>query len=151
MEQKELQKLVEQISLKYFSLPFLHQATFNPRLKTTGGRYLTKSHHLEFNRKSYEQYGIEELVQIIKHELCHYHLHLQGKGYKHKDREFKQCLEQTGGSRYSKPLVKSNERPYRYRLICQKCGQTYLRKYKIKLNRYRCGKCKGPLMMKKID
>ncbi|MFV9511760.1 SprT family protein [Tepidibacillus sp. LV47] len=150
MKQAELQKLVEEISLQYFGLPFLHKATFNPRLRTTGGRYLTKSHHLEFNLKSYEQYGIEELVQIIKHELCHYHLHLQEKGYQHKDREFKECLKRTGGCRYSKPVAKSKERPYRYQLVCQKCGQTYLRKYKINPKHYRCGRCRGTLKMNQI-
>ncbi|WP_339060965.1 SprT family protein [Tepidibacillus marianensis] len=151
MEQYELQELVENVSLKYFGRPFIHLASFNKRLKTTGGRYLTKSHDLEFNDKSYEQYGIEELIQIVKHELCHYHLHIQGKGYKHNDLDFKSCLKQTGGSRYARPVRVGTNLPYRYQLICQNCGQTYLRKYKIDIKKYRCGRCNGPLFMEKIN
>ena len=151
VEQNELQRLVEEVSLQIFQQPFQHQATFNDRLKTTGGRYLTSSHNLEFNRKSYEQYGLEELVQIIKHELCHYHLHLDGKGYKHKDVDFKKCLKQSGGSRYAKPVAHGKERPYQYQLICKNCGQTYLRKYKINPDHYRCGKCRGSLIIKKLS
>ncbi|EMP3376764.1 TPA: SprT family protein, partial [Enterococcus faecium] len=46
MTQEELQQLVEEISLKSFQLPFKHQAMFNPRLRTTGGRYHLNDHHL---------------------------------------------------------------------------------------------------------
>ncbi len=40
MDNIELQKLTEDISKTYFKKPFRHQALFNDRLKTTGGRYL---------------------------------------------------------------------------------------------------------------
>lgn len=43
MNEQELQKLVESISLKYFNKAFKHQAIFNTRLKTTGGRYHLKT------------------------------------------------------------------------------------------------------------
>jgi len=151
MEHNELQDLVKEISLQYFDRPFLHNARFNKRLKTTGGRYLINSHDLELNYRSYVQYGIGELTQIIKHELCHYHLHIQGKGYKHRDSDFKSCLYRTGGSRYARPVSLRKERSYQYQLICQSCGQTYLRKYKIDSKKYRCGRCNGSLMMKKFN
>ncbi len=53
-----------------------HCAYFNKRLRTTGGRYLLKSHDIEINSKQYEHYGEDAVVKIILHELCHYHLHL---------------------------------------------------------------------------
>ena len=68
---------------------FIHQALFNPRLITTGGRYLLYSHNIEINKKYLDQLGMDELIGIIKHELCHYHLHLEGKGYKHRIRILK--------------------------------------------------------------
>lgn len=37
------------------------------------------------------------MERIIKHELCHYHLHLRGMGYKHRDADFKTLLAQVGG------------------------------------------------------
>ena len=60
-------------------MPFLHKAVFNNRLRTTGGRYLLKSHNIELNYRYYELYGEEELVGIIKHELFIIHI-LQEEG-----------------------------------------------------------------------
>lgn len=93
MDEEKLQMLTESLSQIYFQLPFLHCARFNPRLRTTGGRYLLKSHNIEINKKYYDVYGMEELEQIIKHELCHYHLHLHQLPYKHKDRVFQSLLK----------------------------------------------------------
>lgn len=92
------------MSLEYFKKPFLHQATFNSRLQTTGGRYYLNSGNLDFNPLVVEIYGLDELLGVIKHELCHYHLHLENKGYQHKDTDFKLLLKETGGSRFVKPL-----------------------------------------------
>lgn len=150
MNNQELQELVESISLEFFNMPFQHKAVFNHRLKTTGGRYLLKSHNLEFNLNSFKHYGLDELIGIIKHELCHYHLRLQGKRYSHRDTEFKECLHRVQGSRYSKPLSTKREKPYIYKLICKNCGQEYLRKRKLNPNFYRCGKCKGELILEYI-
>ncbi|MDN8848724.1 SprT family protein, partial [Staphylococcus aureus] len=81
--------LTEEISAMYFDRRFEHKAYFNHRLKTTGGRYLLNSHNIEINEKQFIKYGESAIIDIIKHELCHYHLHIQGKGYKHKDSDFK--------------------------------------------------------------
>lgn len=109
MDNKELQKLTEDISETYFKKPFRHQALFNDRLKTTGGRYLLTSHNIELNRKYLIEHGREELIGIIKHELCHYHLHLEGKGYKHRDRDFRMLLQQVNAPRFCTPLKKKAE------------------------------------------
>lgn len=149
MENGELQSLVEKISLEFFSLPFKHHATFNKRLRTTGGRYFPKDHNLEFNIKSYEKYGIEELIGIIKHELCHYHLHIQHKGYSHRDKCFKDCLKKVNGSRYSKPIY-SRKKEFNYKLRCKNCNQFYYRVRKVDINKYRCGKCSGELEINQL-
>jgi SprT-like protein len=144
----ELQRLVEEISLRDFGKPFLHRATFNPRLRSTGGRYHLKTHHLDFNPKQLENNGVEELIRIIRHELCHYHLHLEGKGYRHRDADFKQLLKQVGGARYCKPLpTKKKLRPYTFALQCKSCGMEYLRKKRMDPAKYRCGRCSGPLRL----
>lgn len=49
MNQTELQKLVEEISLKYFYLPFRHEVKINNRMTTTGGRYFLNDHHIDIN------------------------------------------------------------------------------------------------------
>lgn len=150
MDNESLQQFVEELSIKYFNRPFLHLASFNSRLKTTGGRYLLKTGNIELNKLYYEEHGIEELKGIILHELCHYHLHLMKMGYKHGDKDFKTLLKQVGAPRYCKPLSSLEKRKvsYKYHYICTKCNQSYLRRRKIDLKRYVCGKCKSSLIQR---
>ncbi|WP_028545893.1 SprT family protein [Paenibacillus taiwanensis] len=148
-----LQRWIEQISARDFGKPFRHYARWNTRLSSTGGRYLLKSHDIEINPKQWEANGAEEVERIIKHELCHYHLHLEGRGYQHRDADFKRLLAEVGGSRYCKALPairKKRTEPYRYFLLCQACGQRYRRKRKVDVKKYVCGKCRGKLTLEAI-
>jgi SprT-like protein len=145
MSSEELNQLVQEISLAEFAKPFLHEASFNRRLRTTGGRYLLKTGNIEINYRVYELYGRSELISIIKHELCHYHLHQQGEEHLHRDKSFKELLTAVGGARYVRPLATEQESAYRYHLRCRKCGQNYYRKRKLNVRKHRCGKCLGKL------
>ncbi|WP_223703062.1 SprT family protein [Sutcliffiella deserti] len=146
MDDYQLQRLIEETSLTYFQLPFTHKSTFNPRLKTTGGRYLTSSGNIEINKKYFDAFGMDELVGIIKHELCHYHLHQQGRGYKHGDQEFRVLLKQVGAPRFCSSLDNTRSAPRKYRYyICVDCHFLYKRVRKVNTTKYRCGKCRGKL------
>lgn len=152
MDDQQLQQWVERISLHSFKRPFLHRASFNTRLRTTGGRYFMKSHHIDISWHQYQAFGPEEVEKIIKHELCHYHLHLQRKGYKHQDEDFKKLLAEVGGTRYCQSLgMKRKPQPYRYKLECISCGTSYMRKRRMDPRKYACGKCKGKLKLLQLD
>ena len=120
MTDQALQTLVEKISIVFFQKP------------------------LDFNPTVFLKYGQEELEKVIKHELCHYHLHLAGKGYQHKDKDFKELLAKTGGARYAPPLVERKKAVF-HQYQCQSCGEVILRKRRIDTTRYVCGKCHGRL------
>ncbi|MHA6483055.1 SprT family protein [Paenibacillus sp. strain BS8-2] len=154
MDNDMLQRWVEQISLTSFGRPFQHKAMFNGRLKATGGRYFTQSHNIEISPHQLAAYGEEETEKIIKHELCHYHLHIMKRGYRHRDHDFKTLLAHVGGSRYCQSLPERKERSaiaFRYKLICKSCGMEYLRKRKLDPARYACGKCRGKLSLIALD
>jgi len=154
MEDRQLQRWIERVSLESFGRPFRHQARFNSRLRSTGGRYFTKSHDIEISPHQLALYGEAEVEKIIKHELCHYHLHLQRRGYKHGDPEFKALLQQVGGTRYCRALpdaLKKRKEPYRYKLVCVNCSMAYLRKRKADPRKYACGKCRGRLRLVQLD
>ncbi|MGY3724299.1 SprT-like protein [Granulicatella balaenopterae] len=140
-----LQDLVESISMRYFRRKFKHKAFYNPRLKTTGGRYHLRSGDIDINPLVEEMHGREELVGVIKHELCHYHLHQQGMPYQHRDQEFKLLLRQVGGSRYVKDMRTNKE--YRLLYQCVECQTEYFRQRKLNTKRYACGKCRGKLVL----
>ncbi|MBS4202317.1 SprT family protein [Bacillus sp. FJAT-49732] len=148
MTNEELQSLTEEISVSLFHKVFKHSAYFNPRLRTTGGRYMLSTHNIEINRHYYEEHGFDELVGIIKHELCHYHLHIEGKGFKHRDKDFRELMKMVGAPRHCTPLKESIKRnnPLKvYFYKCTNCGQGYQRQRKVNTNRYVCGKCGGKL------
>ncbi|CCQ96345.1 Protein SprT-like [[Clostridium] ultunense Esp] len=143
-----LQHWVEEISLQDFQKPFLHKVRYNPRLRTTGGRYLLKDHSIEINPKQYEVNGRDEVLRIIRHELCHYHLHLEGKGFRHRDRDFKELLAKVGGTRFCQRIDKRKSPwPIRYLFRCLGCGMEYPRKRRMNPAFYRCGKCGGGLTL----
>lgn len=56
--------MVEKLSEEKFGRKFRHCAYFNKRLRTTGGRYLLKSHDIEINPKQYEHYGEDAVVKL---------------------------------------------------------------------------------------
>ncbi|AYC30348.1 SprT family protein [Paenisporosarcina cavernae] len=147
MTNQELQKLVEIISLEIFHKAFLHEATFNNRLRTTGGRYLLKTSAIEINPAVFSLHGMEELDGVIRHELCHYHLHREGKGYKHRDADFRNLLKVSKAPRFCSMLIerkdKSEKKIHLYK--CTFCGLDYKRKIKMNVEKYVCGKCSGRL------
>lgn len=143
MENSDLQALVEQVSLQYFNKPFDHQAFFNNRLRTTGGRYHLKTHNLDFNPKVAAEHPTEVLIGIIKHELCHYHLHLAGRGYKHGDKDFKDLLKQVGGVRFTPLTQLEREKFNRWHYQCQGCGRIIHRKRRFNTSRFICPQCRG--------
>ncbi|TXK92431.1 SprT family protein [Parageobacillus sp. SY1] len=149
MKQSDLQRLVERVSLQFFKKPFKHTATFNPRLRTTGGRYILQTHNIELNKKYYEAFGEDELIAIIKHELCHYHLHLEGKGYRHRDQDFRDLLRQVQAPRYCRPLPQQAQQRTKkvYVYVCSKCSLKYRRKKRVNTDKYVCGQCGGKLML----
>lgn len=148
MEVSELQQLVQQLSIEAFGKPFRHKAHFNARLRTTGGRYKLADGSIEINPTVLELYDVDELIGIIKHELCHYHLHREGKGYRHGDADFKKLLRETGSPRYCKPLGKANNNVKPVHLYqCKSCRLEYRRKRRMDVRKYRCGKCSGEIIL----
>ncbi|WP_217587390.1 SprT family protein [Lentibacillus saliphilus] len=147
LNEASLYRLVNHLSQTHFNKPFVHVVRFNSRLRTTGGRYIPAINTIEINPKYALEMDHEELVGIIKHELCHYHLHIEGKGYKHRDRDFKDLLKATGSPRHCQPLPSLKEQS-NYIYSCRSCGLTYKRKRRVNTSKYVCGKCRGRLVMR---
>ncbi len=144
MNNQELTELIKKVSQEYFGKPFIHQACFNSRLKTTGGRFHLKDRHIDINPKVYQQFGMDTLVGVIKHELCHYHLYNDGLPAQHRDRSFKILLKQVGGLRFSP--IQSAVKVKTYHIYeCDKCHHVYQRVKKINTTKFVCGKCRGRL------
>ena len=142
MNEHELQQLTQEISRNSFHREFTHKITYNRRLRSSGGRYLLKTGNIEINPLVEQELGLEALIGVIKHELCHYHLHQTGGGYRHRDADFKRLLHQVGGSRF---VERMKEPAFLYE--CVECHHRYPRMRKMNTNRYVCGKCRGKLIL----
>ena len=142
MNEHELQQLTMEISRTSFHREFTHKITYNKRLRSSGGRYLLKTGNIEVNPLVEQELGLEALVGVIKHELCHYHLHQTGGGYRHRDADFKCLLHQVGGSRFVERMKEPN-----FLYECTACHHRYPRMRKMNTNRYVCGKCRGKLIL----
>ena len=138
-----LTEYVQEVSREDFGRPFRHEARWNSRLRTTGGRFFPKDGHLDFNPKMLEAHGLDLFRKIVRHELCHYHLFFEKKGYRHGDRDFKQLLQEVGGLRFA-PQVEEKVQSFHH-YSCQSCGQLYQRRRRINTQKYRCGRCQGQL------
>ena len=142
MNEHELQQLTQEISRNSFHREFTHKITYNRRLRSSGGSYLLKTGNIEINPLVEQELGLEALVGVIKHELCHYHLHQTGGGYRHRDADFKRLLHQVGGSRFVERMKEPN-----FIYECTACHHRYPRMRKMNTNRYVCGKCRGKLIL----
>ena len=142
MNEHELQQLTMEISRTSFHREFTHKITYNRRLRSSGGRYLLKTGNIEINPLVEQELGLEALIGVIKHELCHYHLHQSGGGYRHRDADFKRLLHQVGGSRFVERMKEPN-----FIYECTACHHRYPRMRKMNTNRYVCGKCCGKLIL----
>ena len=142
MNEHELQNLTEEISRTSFHREFTHKITYNKRLRSSGGRYLLQTGNIEINPLVEQELGLEALIGVIKHELCHYHLHQTGGGYRHRDADFKRLLHQVGGSRFVERMKEPN-----FIYECTACHHRYPRMRKMNTKRYVCGKCHGKLIL----
>ena len=142
MNEHELQQLTQEISRNSFHREFTHKITYNKRLRSSGGRYLLNTGNIEMNPLVEQELGLVALVGVIKHELCHYHLHQTGGGYRHRDADFKRLLHQVGGSRFVERMKEPN-----FIYECVDCHHRYPRMRKMNTHRYVCGKCRGKLIL----
>ena len=62
----KLTDYVKQVSLEDFGRPFIHQAQWNSRLRSTGGRFFPKDGHLDFNPKVYQELGLDVFRKIVR-------------------------------------------------------------------------------------
>ncbi|MDX6153732.1 SprT family protein [Marinococcus sp. PL1-022] len=146
MTDEELTALTQEISAEKFQKLFKHRASFNQRLRTTGGRYVLSTGNIEVNPRSMNDYGRQEVIDIVKHELCHYHLHLEGKGYKHQDGEFQELLRRVKGTMHCRSLEQYRlKQKKRYQYTCKSCHISFKRTRQLDTRKYVCAACKGTL------
>lgn len=57
-------------------------------------------YNIELNCKYLFEYGQSEFEGIIKYELCYYYFYFEGKGYKYRDKDFRELFQKVGVLRF---------------------------------------------------
>lgn len=93
-----LQDLTVEIATKIFRRVYRGSIKFNPRLRSTGGRCVVESGFpIEIN--PIVATNDEALVDVIKHELCHYYCMVDGDSGNHNSPKFKEMILIHGGNK----------------------------------------------------
>lgn len=154
MNNRQLQKLVEELSLSYFQRPFTHRATFNNRLRTRGGdvTFRTTGFKKTLDKESLAMHinpklmnlpdGDQELVGVIKHELAHYHLLLTKGPHQENDKDFRYLLKKIEAPKYS-PIKPNYKTAYLYQCSGSEHHQI-VRNRKLDTKKYVCRFDKKP-------
>lgn len=81
---------------------------------------------IELNPRYAEAGGPDVLVDVLKHELAHYHLWSTGAPWGH-TAEFRALMRAWGFSRYTRPDLLPRS-PARWEYICPACGRAFRRR-----------------------
>ena len=119
-----------------------------------------REHHIEISKwvmqlddKTIKNTIMHELIHCIP--LCNNHAAEFKKYASYINQKLGYEIKRVGNREedYAKNnLVYEEKQDYNYKIICQKCGQEiYRKRFNPKLiEKYRCGKCKGRLVLKEI-
>lgn len=142
----ELQALVEATARDAFGRPFGGRAEWSRRMRVSAGAVQFRRLPaggvepvvMRLSWRYYCRYGRDELVQTIKHELCHWFLFADGIRHGHRSRPFLELLRRAGAHRYCRPMDRRRASRRRYRYRCPRCGREWVYRRKVDVA---CGAC----------
>jgi SprT-like protein len=107
---------------------------FNSRIKKVLGRFMFNTIKgvrtplkIQLSEELVRFYSREKIIDVLKHELTHYALYVQGKDHEDGDALFESQLDKYGISSSRKINMMG---PY-YKYHCKECGTVYKRKRKL--------------------
>ena len=122
-------------------LPERYHIRFNPYLRRLTGRITYGLQLIEISAYHYRQYGYEDAVQTLEHEMLHLYLHMLGKPSGH-NMLFKEAARQLGIRVFhANPYPKNRASRHRYVYECPSCGRMAFRKRPGRAQAIACGVC----------
>ena len=142
MNLAQLNKVAGVLSEKYWGLEFNIMVVENGRLQRSLGRAMftvnrmtgkVTPKRIELSKNLLTNYPDEIIVDVLKHELCHWALAVQGKPYNDGHPVFENELKRIGSHSTHTISVAGNL----YTVECSKCGDTVAKNHsKRRLNKY---------------
>ncbi|MBE3589903.1 MAG: SprT-like domain-containing protein [Firmicutes bacterium] len=145
MNAAELRRLAEALYRELAGRPLADvEVAWNPRLRTAAGRFVYPrgegggAPRIEINPRYTAAGGRAALVEVLKHELAHYHLWALGRPSGH-TAEFHALARAWGFPRHASRDLLPPPAP-RWRYVCPACGRAFLRVRRI-VRPASCGAC----------
>lgn len=151
MDPQKLKRLANKLSLHFWGKPCQIPVAWNGRLRRTMGRFLFteqsgKRTPLKIELSKYAAQWIDRdiFVAVLLHELCHYHLFIQGQPYQDHHPVFEQELKRVGA--ISTQRVQLPQKAYK--LYCQGCERYLGIRRRLNTSRYRSQCCQKAIVKK---
>lgn len=135
---ESLLDLVNELAIRYFGRTYNGRVEWNFRMRTRAGDYAPRLKLMRLSARYAKEFGDEELVGTIKHELCHWYLWEQGIAHRHDSRAFKELMQRVDAPRYAKRTQVRTGSSRRYVYRCTFCGIEFVRRRKIQGACKRC-------------
>lgn len=122
-------------------LPRDYRIEFNPLLRRLTGRITYGWKLIEVSLFHFRQYGFDDAVRTLEHEMLHLYLHTLGKPSGH-NRLFQEAARQLGIRVFhANPYPKNRATRHRYVYECPACGRMVFRKRAQERHAIACGVC----------
>jgi len=117
---------------------------WNPKLRTTFGRVMTRSKNVELSTKLWKIASHEERKEVVVHEMCHW-ADLQINGFTHHGPEWHAMMILCGYDepRIAHTLVKRKTKSVKCDCRIHEVGETVFKRIDRDSRRYRCIDCDG--------
>ena len=160
LTQYQLEKYAEKFLKDNYNMKLLVPLKINSRLRTTCGRFVYTQYvnkpstpkSVEINKYFLENNEPAVVLDVLRHELVHYALFMQGKPHRDGHPVFENELKRLGiVSQDTIDKYNIKTRPAKIRIYeCVDCGHKYKRQRALAHGGkyHRCGYCKGKLIDK---
>lgn len=160
--QYQLERYAEKFLMDNYGMTLTVPLRLNGRLRTACGRFVYTKYRdgrpstpkiVELNKYFFENNEPAVVLDVLRHELVHYALFMQGKPHNDGHPTFERELKRLGVvSQKTIDKYEIQSKPVNYNIYeCQKCGHEYKRQRALPNGgrNHRCGgSCKGELIHK---
>lgn len=150
---ERLQALANKLSLHFWNESISVPVVWNGRLTRSMGRfvYRVQGKHrepvkIEMSKYAAQFINREIFIAVLLHEMCHYHLFVQGKSFLDHHPVFEQELRRVGAISTNTVRLPSKI----YKLVCKKCQRELGHMKRFNPDRYISPCCKSEIHKEEV-
>lgn len=147
VDELELERIADEFLIENFAMELDVPIVLNGRLSKALGRHVYFRHaketvQIELSKDLIRYYDDETVIDVLKHELVHHALLVDGLPHRDGEYYFEKTLKELGVSRTNHYSHKGKSHIYE----CTGCQNTFKEVRKFNTARYRCSRCQSQLM-----